>query len=34
MFESPQAENLGVNPLVVRAYSSGLSANERKVILE
>ena len=34
MFESARAGNLGVNPLVVRAYSSDLSANERKIILE
>ena len=34
MFELARAGNLGVNPLVVRAYSSDLSANERKIILE
>ena len=34
MIESARAGNLGVNPLVVRAYSSDLSANERKIILE
>lgn len=34
MFESARAGNLGVNPLVVRAYSSDLPANERKIILD
>jgi len=34
MFESARAGNLGVNPLVVRAYSSDLPTNERKIILE
>ena len=34
MFESSRAGNLGVSPLVVRAYSSDLSVNERKIILE
>ena len=34
MFESVRAGNLGVNRLVVRAYSSDLPANERKNILE
>ena len=34
MFESARAGNLGTSPLVVRAYSSDLSANERKIILE
>jgi ATP-dependent RNA helicase DDX51/DBP6 len=34
MFESAQAGNLGASSLVARAYSSDLSANERKIILE
>jgi len=34
MFESARSGNVGINPLVVRAYSSDLSANERKIILE
>jgi ATP-dependent RNA helicase DDX51/DBP6 len=34
MFESARVGNLGINPLVVRAYSSDLPANERKNILE
>lgn len=34
IFESARAGNLGENPLVVRAYSSDLPANERKNILE
>jgi len=34
MFESTRAGHLDVNPLVVRAYSSDLPANERRIILE